>query len=285
MVFSFSVAVPDYKHKNVYCVLQANPPQLHSNLLYIQRYRRQSRLVSEAAYFFTNILSAESFIWNIDAQALSMEEKEFLNKMESARAHLMGTSTSGDDQQTKTNLDDLEQRSGILKANRELDSLVSVQGQHVPSQSYDANKDVNANEKALTNRLSISDLEKKGAADLLEGNTSKYFQDYPFLFANAGDLTIQDVHSLLNCYKKLVLKYVALSKGMGIHKESVPLSPETSSELQTVKEHEYLADLELKNGHAEVSKKNSNSTVDLILQMDEVESKKSIEGSNAETNE
>ncbi|CAI0446152.1 unnamed protein product [Linum tenue] len=31
----------------------ANPPQLHSNLLYIQRYRRQSRLVGEAAYFFT----------------------------------------------------------------------------------------------------------------------------------------------------------------------------------------------------------------------------------------
>ncbi|XP_042393214.1 vacuolar protein sorting-associated protein 9A-like [Zingiber officinale] len=267
----------------IYVTIKANPPQLHSNLLYIQRYRRQSRLVSEAAYFFTNILSAESFIWNIDAQAVSMEEKEFLNKMESARAHLMGTSTSGEDQQTETNLDALEQRSGVLKANRELDNSVSVHGHHVPSQSYDANKDVN--EKALTNMLSISDLEKKGAADLLEENTSKYFQDYPFLFANAGDLTIQDVHSLLNCYKKLVLKYVALSKGMGIHKESVPLSTESSSALQTVKEHEYLADLELKNGNAEVSKKNSYSTVDLILQMDEMESKKSIEGSNAETNE
>lgn len=205
--------------------------------------------------------------------------------MESARAHLMGTSTSGEDQQTETNMDALEQRSGILKANTELDNSVSVQGHLVPSQSYDANKDVNENEKALTNRLSISDLEKKGTAELLEENTSKYFQDYPFLFANAGDLTIQDVHSLLNCYKKLVLKYVALSKGVGIHKESVPLSTETSSELQTVKGHEYLADIELKNGNAEVSMKNSNSTVDFILQMDEVESKKSIEGSNAETNE
>lgn len=215
-----------------------------------------------------------------------MEEKEFLNNMESSRAHLMGTSTSGEDQQTETNLDALEQRSGILKANRELDNSVSVQGHHVPSQSYDANKDVNVNEneKALTNRISISDLEKKGSAELLEENTSKYFQDYPFLFANAGDLTIQDVHSLLNCYKELVLKYVALSKGVGIHKESVPLSTETSSELQTVKGHEYLADIEVTNGNAEVSMKNSNSTVDLILQMDEVESKKSIEGSNAETN-
>ncbi|CAN1746120.1 Vacuolar protein sorting-associated protein 9A [Linum perenne] len=42
----------------------ANPPQFHSNLLYIQRYRRQSRLVGEASYCFTNMLSAESFISN-----------------------------------------------------------------------------------------------------------------------------------------------------------------------------------------------------------------------------
>ena len=39
-------------------IMQANPPQLPSNLLYIQRYRSQSRLVAEAAYFFTNMLSA-----------------------------------------------------------------------------------------------------------------------------------------------------------------------------------------------------------------------------------
>ena len=58
-------------------IMQANPPQLHSNLLYIQRHRSQSRLVAEAAIFFTNMLSAESFISNIDAKALSMDETEF----------------------------------------------------------------------------------------------------------------------------------------------------------------------------------------------------------------
>ncbi|KAF3605322.1 hypothetical protein DY000_02049788, partial [Brassica cretica] len=47
----------------------ANPPQLHSNLLYVQRYRRESKLIGEAAYFFINILSAESFISNIKQPA------------------------------------------------------------------------------------------------------------------------------------------------------------------------------------------------------------------------
>lgn len=69
----------------IYVTLKANPPQFHSNLMYIQRYRNKSRLVGEAAYVFTNILSAESFILNIDAKALSMSETEFVKNMESAQ--------------------------------------------------------------------------------------------------------------------------------------------------------------------------------------------------------
>lgn len=42
----------------VYCVLRAAPTQLASNLAYITRYRLHSRLVSETAYFFTNLVSA-----------------------------------------------------------------------------------------------------------------------------------------------------------------------------------------------------------------------------------
>ncbi|THU69797.1 hypothetical protein C4D60_Mb08t18190 [Musa balbisiana] len=223
----------------IYVTIKANPPQLHSNLLYIQRYRRQSRLVSEAAYFFTNILSAESFIWNIDAQALSMDEIEFQKKMESARAHLMGLSTGTEHQQTETNLDAMEER---LKSNRELDNTASVEGHQVPNQSVDGKY------KPLINRLSISDLEKKGTTDILkEENVNKYFQEYPFLFANAGDLTVDDVGSLLNCYKQLVLRYVALSKGMGIGNESFSLpNTETPSELSSVKESEYVAEMEMK---------------------------------------
>ncbi|KAK1263259.1 Vacuolar protein sorting-associated protein 9A [Acorus gramineus] len=179
----------------IYVTIKANPPQLHSNLFYIQRYRGQSRLVSEAAYFFTNLLSAESFIWNIDAKSLSMDEEEFKNNMDSARALLSG----------------LERHTG--------------QGDQDRSHpSNEESKSINKGEKdhSLTKTTSIPDLEKKGATDLLkEDELNRYFQEYPFLYANYGDLTVDDVESLLNSYKQLVLKYVCLSKGMGNSSPSV----------------------------------------------------------------
>lgn len=42
----------------IYVVIHANPPQLASNLEYIQRFRMGSRMVSESAYFFTQLVSA-----------------------------------------------------------------------------------------------------------------------------------------------------------------------------------------------------------------------------------
>ncbi|THU62954.1 hypothetical protein C4D60_Mb01t10590 [Musa balbisiana] len=254
----------------IYVTIKANPPQLHSNLLYIQRYRRQSRLVSEAAYFFTNILSAESFIWNIDGQALSMEEAEFQKKMQSARAHLMGLSTGTEGQKPEPSQDTMERGLGLMKASREPDNTASVEGQHAPSQSYVINQDVDGKDKPLANRLSISDLEKKGTADLLKDeNISRCFQDYPFLFASAGDLTVDDVESLLNCYKQLVLRYVALSRGLGSN-GSLPLpNTQTPSRLQTVKNSAHVVGTEMKNEYGEVRRKTGSSTEDLVLQMDD----------------
>ncbi|CAL9185258.1 unnamed protein product, partial [Musa hybrid cultivar] len=203
----------------IYVTIKANPPQLHSNLLYIQRYRRQSRLVSEAAYFFTNILSAESFIWNIDAQALSMEEAEFQKKMQSARAHLMGLSTGTESQKSEPSQDTMERGLGLMKANREPDNTAS---------------------------------------------------DYPFLFASAGDLTVDDVESLLNCYKQLVLRYVALSRGLASN-ESLPVpNTQTPSRLRTVENSAHVIGTEMKNeGYEEVRTKTGSSTEDLVLKMDD----------------
>ena len=42
----------------VLVLLRAAPPQLASNLAYIGRFRLASRLVSETAYFYTNLVSA-----------------------------------------------------------------------------------------------------------------------------------------------------------------------------------------------------------------------------------
>ncbi|CAB4319346.1 unnamed protein product [Prunus armeniaca] len=63
----------------------ANPPQLHSNLKFIQLYRRQTKLVSEAAYYLTNLVSAKTFIFELNAKSLSIDEIEFEESMQAAR--------------------------------------------------------------------------------------------------------------------------------------------------------------------------------------------------------
>ncbi|OAY65566.1 Vacuolar protein sorting-associated protein 9A, partial [Ananas comosus] len=182
----------------IYVTIKANPPQLHSNLLYIQRYRRKSRLVSEAAYFFTNILSAETFIWNIDAQALSMDEIEFQKKMNCAREHLLGLSTTSENPVSQTKLDGTQKTEKILKTNRLSDCYLPA---------------------------------------IRQQNNSNQANEYPFRYARAGDLSVEDVENLLNCYKNLVLKYISLSKGMGVINESLPgQNMQMLSKTETLKE-------------------------------------------------
>ncbi|CAM6017689.1 unnamed protein product, partial [Sphagnum balticum] len=74
----------------IYIVIKANPPQLHSNLLYISRYRHRSRLISEASYFYTNLVSAETFISTLEAKSLSMDKGEYEKQLQAARAGLDG---------------------------------------------------------------------------------------------------------------------------------------------------------------------------------------------------
>nr|XP_010926433.2 vacuolar protein sorting-associated protein 9A [Elaeis guineensis] len=268
----------------IYVTIKANPPQLYSNLLYIQRYRRQSRLVSEAAYFFTNILSAESFIWNIDAQSLSMDEVEFEKKMESAREHLLGLSTNTESQRNQTTLDALENKMGSLRANRNSDDSLSVSKHQVANQSFEVSIDRDMKDKSMAHRSSTSDLEKKGATDLLkDDNLSRHFQEYPFLFARAGDLTVDDVESLLNCYKQLVLRYVALSKGMGISNESLPATSEqTPAKAETTGEPEDVAETEMNNERVDIiSGSNDSSSENMISGTDGTETKKDPDDSVA----
>ncbi|XP_038716925.1 vacuolar protein sorting-associated protein 9A-like isoform X2 [Tripterygium wilfordii] len=68
----------------IYITIKANPPHLHSNLRYIQLYRRQSKLMSEAAYYFTNLVSAKSFIVDLTAESLSIDASEFEENMQAA---------------------------------------------------------------------------------------------------------------------------------------------------------------------------------------------------------
>lgn len=44
----------------IYVLIHANPPQLASNLMYIERFRMHSRMTSESAYFFTQLVGLHS---------------------------------------------------------------------------------------------------------------------------------------------------------------------------------------------------------------------------------
>lgn len=221
----------------IYVTLKANPPQLHSNLLYIQRYRCQSRLVAEAAYFFTNMLSAESFISNIDAKAISMDETEFENNMESAQALLSGLSSDLDGQSDQSNrvgvdmsrAEPMEPKHQSLNVNKDKDSTLRPNS----SESRSRSKEVPFAEDQLSISQipSLSDLENKGATMLLkEDMVRQVFRDYPYVYANVGDLTVTDVEDLLNNYKQLVFKYVCLAKGLGV-------PPLASSNSQSQEQH------------------------------------------------
>lgn len=74
----------------IFVTIKANPPQLHSNLKFIQLFRRQEKLVSEAAYYFTNLVSAKTFICDLDAKSLSIDETEFEENMKRAKLAITG---------------------------------------------------------------------------------------------------------------------------------------------------------------------------------------------------
>lgn len=61
----------------IYVTIKANPPQLHSNLKFVQLFRRETKLILEVEYYLTNLISAKMFIIDVSAHSLSMEENEF----------------------------------------------------------------------------------------------------------------------------------------------------------------------------------------------------------------
>ncbi|KAI3460621.1 hypothetical protein Pfo_017284 [Paulownia fortunei] len=224
----------------IYVTIKANPPQLHSNLSYIQRFRRQTRLVAEAAYFFTNMLSVESFITNIDAKALSMDNVEFEKNMESAQALLAGLSESSDNLYSQTN-----QNFGHIPSTEPVDpkpALNSRKHQHAAahpqspvesSEIKSRNEELYGKDHLSLDKTPISDLENKGAAELLkEEEASQLFRDLPYLYSQAGDLTVGDVEDLLNNYKQLAFKYVCLAKGLGVTTPSPSLSNTQTQNLE-----------------------------------------------------
>ncbi|MCO5614860.1 hypothetical protein L7F22_069145 [Adiantum nelumboides] len=189
----------------IYVIIKANPPQLYSNLLFIQRYRHQSRLVSEPAYFFTNLVSAESFIENLNASSLSMDERDFQKKMTLAK----------------------ESFDAMTSLPRALDILT----EHVHTQSTEnlevQTMPVGGAAPAPKEKMYAHTLQISGSSAVLQADKAGHLaREYPFLYATVGDLRVEDVESLLTDYKELVLKYYALHKAV----ENLNLEQSTGSQ-------------------------------------------------------
>ncbi|EOY16950.1 Vacuolar sorting protein 9 domain isoform 1 [Theobroma cacao] len=178
----------------IYVTIKANPPQLHSNLKFIQLYRRQSKLISEAAYYHTNLVSAKSFIVDLNAKSLSIEETEFEESMQAAR---------------------LVNRVPQITSPT-IDKISTFGKQTDPGPSTEMHK-----RKTNINDHHIAILGSAGS-------------NYPYMEAEAGELTVADVERLLGLYKDVVTKYNSLCntvRHLSISKTTVSPASEGTNDL------------------------------------------------------
>lgn len=66
---------------SIYLLIQTQPPRIHSNINFINRFRNPSKMIEEGGFCVTAIQSAISFIENISHEVLGISEEEYRFRM------------------------------------------------------------------------------------------------------------------------------------------------------------------------------------------------------------
>jgi hypothetical protein len=235
----------------IYVVLRANPPDLESNLRYIARFRRDSRLVSEAAYFYTNLVSATHFLTKCDHAAFTgLDADVFEAHMaaegidvraeaavatEAARDDAADADAARDDPPAgaRTHADRMSGEGASDATTRRRPPPPPGSPPRRDREADDARRTVARLENELADarrRLAeaasapkreplrwrtVEDVEAEGAASVAAEDTAGTLRlPYQFLYARSDDLQVGDVPALLGGYKSLALQYEAMSRGV-----------------------------------------------------------------------
>ncbi|KAH9781950.1 VPS9 domain-containing protein [Citrus sinensis] len=194
----------------IYIIIKANPPQLHSNIKFIQLYRRQAMLVSEAAYYFTNLVSAKTFILDLNAKSLSMEETEFEKSMQAAR--LANKVTLIEESTTSNGIKTLGEQG---HPERHDVTRIEASAMSNDRKSLEEQRGVGPSQRIYGNNTITS-------GELQTPKISGGGYGYPFMEAEASRLTTGDVEKLLSVYKDVVRKYTNLCRA--VRHVSVPMT-------------------------------------------------------------
>jgi len=239
----------------IYVVLRANPPDLESNLRYISRFRRESRLVSEAAYFYTNLVSATHFLTKCDHAAFTgLDEDVFEAHMAAegidVRAEAAHDAAADADAATDDPpavgagaRTDADKKPGDGASDATTRPRPPPPPGSPPRRAHEA-ENARQTVARLENELAdarrrlaeaasapkreplrwrtVEDVEAEGAASVAAEDTAGTLRlPYQFLYARSDDLQVGDVPALLGGYKSLALQYEAMSRGVAVVLASV----------------------------------------------------------------
>lgn len=253
----------------IFIVIQAKPEKIESNLQYIQRFRKASRLVSEAAYFFTNVMSATSFVSTVNADSLTIDRQFFIDKMKAAGIPFPDQEEVVQDNLERKVHDDTTNLLGVNDdgSSKEIVSqnssfLMDASDMHEAddvSKSNDMHKDILS--VTPINEV-LEKIEYLGVASVAEMDGALLRKSYKYLYASQADLKLSDVTGLLNEYKELALKYECLMRGIQnwyIENRGDPVQRSISNhqrqqqqQLQTLKQQEQMKKEEKDNTNSKI---------------------------------